>query len=156
GRFKGASRAHGHRDGNRQRLTMAEATPTDNLRHRVYEILEHGPIGDHVARFVSRGLVLLIIVNLIAVALESVPELNQHYSRIFFLIELVSLILFTIEYLLRLWIVVEHEHYQKSEAWRVRMKYALSPGGIIDLLAVAPFWVSLITGADLRVLLVFR
>jgi hypothetical protein len=42
-------------------------------RHRAYEILEHGPVGDRTARLMSRLLILLVLVNVAAVVLESVP-----------------------------------------------------------------------------------
>jgi voltage-gated potassium channel len=99
---------------------------------------------------------LLIVVNLVAVALESVPELGDRFELLFFVIEAISLVVFTVEYVLRVWVAVEHERYLKHTPSTMRLKYALSPAGLIDLLAVAPFWISLLTGADLRVLLVFR
>jgi voltage-gated potassium channel len=75
---------------------------------------------------------------------------------LFFVIEAISLVVFTVEYVLRVWVAVEHERYLKHTPSTMRLKYALSPAGLIDLLAVAPFWIALLTGADLRVLLVFR
>ena len=135
---------------------MTRAERTTALRHRIYEILEHGPVGDHIARLVSRMLVALIIVNLIAVALASVPDLDQRFGMLFFVIEAVSLVVFTLEYVLRIWIAVDHQHFLRLKPAEMRLRYMLSPDGIVDLLAVAPFWISLLTGADLRVLLVFR
>jgi voltage-gated potassium channel len=126
------------------------------LRHRLYEILEHGPIGDRTGRFVGQLIVLLIVVNLIAVTLESVPEFEARYAAWFTAIELVSLIVFTIEYGLRLWVAVEHAPYQRSDAWKARLAYAKSPAGIVDLLAVLPFWFAFALPAELKVLLVFR
>lgn len=135
---------------------MAQAESTAPLRHRIYEILEHGPVGDHLARFASRLLMGLIVVNLVAVALHSVPDLAERFGALFLMIEIVSLVIFTVEYALRVWVAVEHERYLKLGAGTMRLRYVFSPGGIIDLLAVAPFWIALFTGADLRVLLVFR
>ena len=43
------------------------------LRRRVYQILEQGPVGDRVSKAVDRFLVVLIVINLTAVALESIP-----------------------------------------------------------------------------------
>src|SRR5215831_13542393 len=126
------------------------------LRHRLYEILEHGPIGDPAGRVVGRLLVLLIVVNLVAVTLESVPEFEARYAALFLGIELVSLVVFTIEYGLRLWVAAEHAPYKNSAGWQARLAYAVSPAGIIDLLAVLPFWFAFILPAELKVLLVFR
>src|SRR5215471_14942215 len=126
------------------------------LRRRVYHVLEQGPVGDRVSTIVDRFLVLLILVNLIAVALESIPEYETRYGGIFAAIELFSLLVFTIEYGLRLWSAVEHGPHQHLSAKQARLKYALSPAGIIDLVAVLPFWFAMILPGDLRVVLVFR
>src|SRR5262249_13913452 len=126
------------------------------LRHRLYEVLEHGPIGDPAGRVVGRLIVLLIVVNLVAVTLESVPEFAARYAGWFLGTELVSLVVFTVEYALRLWVAAEHAPYQHSDGWKARFAYAKSPAGIIDLLAVLPFWFAFALPAELKVLLVFR
>jgi voltage-gated potassium channel len=126
------------------------------LRHRLYQILEQGPVGESLGSLVSRLIILLIVVNLIAVALESVPELAARYAALFTGIELVSLVLFTVEYALRLWVSVEHAPYLHSRHWKARLKYATSPAGVIDLLAVLPFWLAFALPAEFRILLVFR
>jgi hypothetical protein len=42
-----------------------------SARHRIYEVLEHGPVGDRTMRLVSRLLILLVLANISAVVLES-------------------------------------------------------------------------------------
>ena len=126
------------------------------LRHRVYLVLEQGPVGDGLGRLVDRLLVALILLNLIAVALESVPDYRARYELIFALIEYFSLAVFTVEYALRLWSAVEHGPHQHMPALRARLKYALSAAGIVDLAAVLPFWFAFVLPADLRFILVFR
>ena len=64
------------------------------LRHRLYEILEHGPVGDRVGRLVGRLIVLLIVINLVAITLKSIPEFEAQYTALFIAIELVSLAVF--------------------------------------------------------------
>ena len=59
-----------------------------DLRRRVYQVLEQGPVGDRVSWWVDRFLVALIIVNLVAVALESIPSYEAHYANIFAFIEI--------------------------------------------------------------------
>jgi voltage-gated potassium channel len=127
-----------------------------NLRRRVYHVLEQGPVGDRVSKSVDRFLVVLILINLIAVALESIPEYEARYGAAFAAIELFSLVVFTIEYSLRVWCAVEHGPHQHLSATQARLKYALSPAGIIDLIAVLPFWFAMVLPGDLRVVLVFR
>jgi voltage-gated potassium channel len=126
------------------------------LRRRVYDILEHGPIGERRMRIVSRLLIVLIVVNLLAVTLESVPQYEHGYAREFFLVEAVSLVVFTLEYVLRIWVAVEHAPYRHLSAARARLNFIMSASGIIDLLSVLPFWLGFIVPAELRVFLVFR
>src|SRR5258706_2458049 len=127
-----------------------------NLRRRLYGILEHGTIGDRAAVIVGRLIVILIVVNLVAMTLDSVPALQAQYGPLFLAIELLSLVLFTIEYVLRVWVAAEHAPYRHASERRARWKFVSSPLGIIDLLAVLPFWFALVLPADLRVFLVFR
>lgn len=134
---------------------MARVRVTE-LRRRVYQVLEQGPVGDAMGVVIDRLLVLLILLNLVAVALESVPEYGARYALAFNLIEIVSLVVFTVEYGLRLWVAVEHGPHRHLNGARARLKYALSPAGIVDLAAVLPFWFAFVLPADLRFVLVFR
>jgi len=118
-----------------------------NLRRRLYGILEHGTIGDRAAVIVGRLIVILIVVNLVAMTLDSVPALQAQYGPLFLAIELLSLVLFTIEYVLRVWVAAEHAPYRHASERRARWKFVSSPFGIIDLLAVLPFWFALVLPA---------
>ena len=135
---------------------MAAPTRIAEIRRRSYQVLELGAQGDRLSVLVSRAIMLLIVVNLVSVALESVPALNERYGALFYAIELVSLAAFTIEYVLRVWVAVEHAPYSHLTGQRARLRYILSPAGLVDLIAVLPFWAALIWPVDLRALLVFR
>ena len=139
----------------RHAINKAGAT-TRHLRRRLYQILEQGPIGDRTSRAVGRLLVLLIVVNLVAMTLESVPALEAHYRGLFAWIEICSLVVFTVEYLLRLWAAAEYASHDHLSAMQARLRFALSFDGIVDLIAVLPFWAALFFPADLRFLLVLR
>ena len=125
------------------------------LRRRVYEVLEEGAAGDLLSVVIDRFLVALILINLVAVALESIHDLYSKYALLFALIEYVSLAVFTAEYGLRLWSAVGGPHAHMAPM-RARLKYALSPAGIVDLVAVLPFWFAMLVPDALRVILVFR
>jgi voltage-gated potassium channel len=119
-------------------------------------VLEQGPVGDSIGVLVDRFLVALILINLVAVTLESMPDLRALYGLEFSLIEYFSLVVFSVEYGLRLWCAVEHGPYRSMTPTRARLAYAISPAGIIDLAAVLPFWFAMVLPADLRFILVFR
>ena len=135
---------------------MPHKARSAEFRRRVYEVLEQGPMGTTASRIVSRLLIALILVNLAAVIFESVPSLNARYHELFFLIEIVSLVVFTVEYLLRLWVASEHEPNRHLPPNRARLKYATSAAGLVDLLSVLPFWFAPILPGDLRGILVLR
>ena len=127
-----------------------------NWRRRVYQVLDQGPVGDSGAIVVDRLLVALILANLVTVALESVPNLRAGYEPLFEVIEYVSLAVFTVEYLLRIWCAVEYGPHRHMSALRARLKYVTSPAGLVDLVAVLPFWFAPLLPSDLRVLQVLR
>jgi voltage-gated potassium channel len=126
------------------------------LRRSVYELLEQGPVGARRTRIVSRIIILLIIVNLVAAALESVPSLDAEYGRWFSAIEWLSLVVFTAEYLARVWVAAEHTPDRHLPPARARLKFLFSAEGLIDLVAILPFWLGVFFALDLRFLLVFR
>lgn len=125
-------------------------------RRRLYEILEQGPIGDRTSWIVDRLIVALIVINLTVVVLESVPSIAAHYRPLFAIVEFGSLVAFTVEYVLRIWVAPEHAPYRDIPPARARWRFMTSAPGLIDLLAVLPFWFAFVVPDDLRVLLIFR
>jgi voltage-gated potassium channel len=97
---------------------------------------------------------LLIVLNISVVILESVQSLNAAYSTAFQLIDTVSVLIFTIEYILRLWTCTLNPVFQRSAAGRLR--FAITPLSIIDLLAILPFYLPLLIPVDLRMLRALR
>jgi voltage-gated potassium channel len=126
------------------------------LRSRVHEILDHGVVGDRTGRLVGQFIVLLIVINLVAVVMESVPDLAQRYGPWFEAIEILSLVVFTVEYGLRIWVAADFPPHRHLNPQRARWKFITSGLGIVDLLAVLPFWFAFVLPVDLRVFLVFR
>ncbi|MBV9556395.1 MAG: ion transporter [Pseudolabrys sp.] len=135
---------------------MTDHERSATLRHATYEILEQGLGGSTVAAWATRTLVALILINLVSVALESVPAYDADYGQWFDLIEYVSLVVFTVEYLLRLWTAPEHGPFRHLHPAKARLRYAFGLAGLTDLIAVAPFWFVLFVPDSLRVLVVFR
>jgi voltage-gated potassium channel len=137
-------------------LSSLVRRPSSDLRRRLYEILEHGPVGDGKGNIVARLTVTLIAINLVAVVAESVPSIEERYRSLFHVVEWVSLVILTIDYGLRLWLADQHIPYRHLRPGAARWRYARSVDGIIDLVAVLPFWLAAMVPADLRVVLVFR
>ena len=124
---------------------------------RVMEILNKGSHGDGVSRACDVFLSILIILNLVAVCLESVESINQKYHHILLIFEWFSVTIFIIEYGLRIWSIAADELNQAKTATGRRLGYMFSFTGLIDLAAILPSILPLIMGGiDLRWLRVLR
>jgi voltage-gated potassium channel len=122
---------------------------------RKVHILLHPELGDTKWDKILNGfIIILIILNVTAVILETVPSIQKLYEEFFRVFDLVSVIIFTIEYVLRVWSSNHDPRYKHSIYGRLR--YMISTGALIDLLAILPFYVHVFVGFDLRVLRIFR
>jgi voltage-gated potassium channel len=126
------------------------------FRQRLYGILDQGSGADRLSAAVNWTLIGLIIVTLASTVLESVPRLAAQHGEAFEAIEYIALITFSIEYAARLWTAIEHPRWRRFGPIRSRLRLAASPAGLIDLVAVLPFWLSLFIAADFRAFLVLR
>jgi voltage-gated potassium channel len=127
------------------------------MRERIYRILESNLPGGLIGRLVNLILIALIIISVLANILASVQGIYSVYREWFFRLEFFTVAVFSIEYVLRLWSCVEsaepryHHHPVKG-----RLRYALKPILLVDLLAILPFYLSLWVATDLMFLRVFR
>ncbi|HSC52226.1 MAG TPA: ion transporter [Phnomibacter sp.] len=118
-------------------------------------ILLHPELGESKwDRLLNGFIIVLIILNVIVVILETVQPIYAKYHRFFYYFDLVSVIIFTIEYLLRLWSCDHDPRYQHTLYGRIR--YIFSIDALIDLLAILPFYVHIAIGLDLRILRLLR
>lgn len=131
----------------------------NKAQNRCREVLQNATYEDQTSKYVDNFLAALVVINIIAVALESVTSIYIRFSQYFDLIELISVLIFTIEYSLRIWsapIQAENKN-TLGDSLRQRWKYITSFTGIIDLVSIVPFYVQTIFPyLDLRVLRAFR
>ncbi|MBI5373066.1 MAG: ion transporter [Sphingobacteriales bacterium] len=126
-------------------------------KKKVHGLLHPEIVGDkRWDKIINIFIIILIILNVIAVMLETVPSFHDEYreQQFFRYFDLVSVLIFTIEYVLRVW-SSNHEPKYKGR-FRGRLRYILSPGALIDLLAILPFYLHALVGFDLRVLRMLR
>ncbi len=126
------------------------------LKSNLYKILEAGHSHDFLSRFFEGSMAVLIILNVIAFSLETVPSIHDRHEVFFRVFDLVSIGIFTLEYAARLWVCTEHPPFRGLTPFRARLKFARSPLMIVDFLAIAPFLLSFIVPMDLRVLRILR
>ena len=116
-----------------------------DLRDRLYELLEHDHLPHSVGSRFARLIVAIIVVDVLAMILASVPEFDASLGRLFTTLEAAAVIAFALEYAARLWTVVGHSLRDMTPA-RARLEYALSSLGIIDLLSFVPSGIAMIAG----------
>ena len=95
----------------------------------------------------------LIIANIVAMVLESHQFIEKQFSRGFHYFELVSILIFSLEYLYRILTSF------KEEKWKGVKKYMFSFFGLIDLISILPFYLKqfvLLDGRFFRILRLFR
>lgn len=128
------------------------------FRHRLYQILELQSRQDQkTAWMFSWVLTLLVLANVLAVILESVPSIEAQYGSSLAWFDLLSVVFFSTEYLLRIWTAAERKPKTRTTDSRRRLGYVLSFHGLVDLLAILPFFLqALWPGLDLRFLRVIR
>ena len=122
------------------------------LQRRTFEALEVAAPGDSLSRALDIFLVTLIGLNVVAMVVGTVPAIDARFRGQLAVFEIASVVVFTGEYLARLWSARADPRFSGSGG---RMRFAGSPMAIIDLLAVLPFWLPFV-GVDLRVLRVLR
>lgn len=127
----------------------------DLMRRQLYVLLEQGS-GDTKSTAINYGLVAMICITLLSTTLESVPALSIEYKTGFELVELTATVVFSIEYLIRIWIAPEHPPWHRFGALRAHIRFITSPWGFIDLIAILPFWLSIVDAPELKTLLVLR
>jgi voltage-gated potassium channel len=128
-----------------------------SLRWRLSRWFDDDPShGNKAARLFNLLLAALIIANVITVVLETVEPIRNRYSMIFSLAEHAATAVFSVEYVLRLWTVVELRGGQFAHPVWGRLRYMRSFFALIDLAAVLPALLGLLGADDLRVLRLLR
>jgi voltage-gated potassium channel len=126
-------------------------------KRRVLEVLNRSSGQDRFSRWCDHFLATLILLNLVAVSLESIDSLSQKYSDLFLIFVLFSVTIFGVEYILRIWAMSANEASKFKTATGRRLEYIFSFTGLIDLIAILPSLLPLFLGeVDLRWLRVLR
>jgi len=121
------------------------------------QILDKGDENDQASLWCDRFITVLVLLNVMAVVLESVASLREAYGNFFNTFETISLLLFSVEYLLRCWSNGARYPDDQGGARRGRREYIFGLHGLVDFLATAPFYLQwLVPGLDMRVLRTLR
>ena len=123
-----------------------------NIRYRIYEIIEKTRDRDKASLFFDVFILSLICLNVVTAVMGFNDNIAVEYYVTLKVIENVSMVIFIIEYSLRLWIA----KLKYSESKHPYLKFVFSFLGIADLLTILPFFLPLIMAIDLRYLRIFR
>lgn len=107
-----------------------------------------------MSKVVDVFIMMLIIMNLLTVILGTVKSIDRSCGYYFRKFEIFSIVMFTIEYILRLW--TADENGSKYHSLSGRLKYIFSLSAIIDILAILPFYLPVLIKVDLRMLRILR
>jgi|SRR5688572_136217 len=123
------------------------------IKKNIFDMVDSSYDAEDSSRYFNVAMLVLISLNVMAAILETETRLYSRYKTFFDLFEAISVVLFTLEYLLRIWSCTEDPKYKGSISGRLR--FVLSPLMLIDLVAFLPFYVTTL-GIDLRVIRVIR
>lgn len=124
------------------------------IKRRVFEIVEVAKPGDTASKVFDYFILMLISLNIAGVVLGTVRSFAASHGNELRMIEIFSVIIFSAEYFLRVWSCTVDPRFSNPVTGRIR--YALSPLLIIDLLAILPFYIPMIIPLDLRFLRIIR
>jgi voltage-gated potassium channel len=124
------------------------------LKGRLYDVLEDDSYTDTFEKYVNGFILLLIVLNVAAVILGTVKGLHENYANLFFLFEVFSVAVFSIEYIFRVWICTFDPRY--SDPVFGRLKYMASPMALVDIIAILPFYIFLFSPLDVTGLMIIR
>jgi len=108
------------------------------LRKWLYSWLLDPNIKGNHQKSIDKWIGLLILANLFALIFEHTPVIYEPNRLWFHYFDVVSIAIFTIEYLVRLYLAPEDEEFKARK--HARLAYLRSPFAIIDLLAILPFY----------------
>ena len=126
------------------------------FRQRVHALVFPSPYGGQLHHYYDLFIVVWVLISVLAVILESVDSIHYNLAVEFIILDAVAVLVFSFEYLMRIYSCVEEPRYQRLFVGR--LSYASKPVAIIDLLAIIPFFLEVFLHhlIDLRFLRSFR
>jgi len=110
---------------------------SEKTKRRIFDIIQIGSREDFVSRAFDLFIVIVIFVNIAVLFAETFDEVAE-YASLLRMVELVTIIIFAIEYLLRIW-TAEYLYPDKTRG-KAMLRFLVSFDGIVDLCTILPFF----------------
>lgn len=124
------------------------------MRKWLYSWLLDPNIPGNYLKGIDKWISYLIVANLFALMFEHVPAVYEPFKHSFHLFDIFSVAVFSIEFVIRLYLAPEDEEFKGRK--NARWGFLSSPFAIIDLLAILPFYLQAFIPVDLRILRFLR
>lgn len=125
-----------------------------SIKQKIYRFIEKGSHGSKINLIFDYSIMTLIMLNVVSIILETIPEIRNYLGNSLRIFDIFSVVIFTIEYLLRIYIAdLTHPSSNKIKS---RLKFIFSTFGLIDLFAILPFYLPFLIKIDLRFLRILR
>ena len=133
---------------------LSDGQKNRSIRRLVYDLLFNKDNPDGYSSVFEKTIIIIILVNVVVLLAETIPIIYDSRERQFHIFDVVSVAIFTVEYLLRLYVAPEDPDFNQGKLSRLR--FIRSPYAIIDLVAILPFYLAAFFNLDLRALRVLR
>lgn len=118
-----------------------------NLKEKVFEIIQPSAEGKLASRLFDLFIMFLILVSVVSVFIMTFDEIPRTILRCLREAECATILVFTVEYVLRIW--TADLLYPELSPWRARLKFVCSPMAVIDLVAILPFYLPMLFSINL-------
>lgn len=133
---------------------LARKSKFQPMKERIYRIVEKGSHGSKINLIFDYTIMILIVLNVLSLILETLPEIKEPVKEVFKIFQIISVIVFSVEYVMRIY--VSSLTHPASSKIKSAFKFIFSPFGLIDLLAILPFYLPLLIPIDLMFLRILR
>ncbi len=133
--------------------TGAAESRAPATQRRAWEVVEVAKGDDRSSRVFDIVILTLIVLSVVAIVLESVDSVRTRFGELFDAFETICVVVFSVEYLTRLWACTADPRYRQAVTGRLR--FLITPLAMVDLLAILPYYMGAV-GVDLRFVRMLR
>ena len=111
---------------------------SEKKRKRIFEVIQIGNREDFPSRAFDIFIVTVIVLNIAVLILDTFDQLSA-YDGVFRTVEIVTILIFCVEYALRIW-TADLLYPEEKKKSRAVLKFIFSFDGLVDLLTILPFF----------------